>query len=499
MKKFNFLERSVAVFAPATAVKMMNSRTRGFDGAKKGRRLGNWGSSIKSPNHDISNDRDTLISRSRDLEQNDCFAKGAIDAIVANVVGEGIIPSPYIFNETAETPEHYKKKMDAFDALIEDWADTTRCDQSDMTNLYGNQGLIMRTIAQSGMCFIIREKDPENRALPIRLKILEPDYLDVNKNSETTDTVIFRGIEVSKKNWRVVAYWILDEHPDGGIRQSGRDTSTRIPIKDVLAPFMKLRPGQLLGIPWSYAALTRMHDFSKYEDAQLVKQQVSALVVSYIQKPENADLPEDEEDNYYETREPGGHIYLNPGETVVEANPPNIDGFKEFSESALRGIARAFGITYEELTQDYSNVNFSSARMGFTSMNRNIKVWRAHMLNPMFLDKLSDWMIEAGQIKLGDLSFIRIKWTPPRREMIDPSKEISSNAVALQTGQTNLTEIYAESGRDFKKAMRERKAEIEFLESLGLKIEGVNLNINISNSEDEDADTKAGSGKKKSA
>ncbi|MEN0059593.1 MAG: phage portal protein [Bdellovibrio sp.] len=486
--KLNFLERSVSVFFPQKAFDMARSRYRGFEGAKKGKRLGSWGATLKSANADVGAERDTLIARSRDLEQNDPFGKGAIDSIVASVVGDGIIPSPFIFSSTDEEPsELQKKKMRSFDALLEDWADTTNCDGANELNLYGIQGLAMRTIAQSGMCFAVRERDPENPSLPLRISLYEPDLLDINKNNDTSDVVIFKGIEISKKNWRVKAYWLLDAHPDGDLNESYINNSKRIPIEDISAPFLKLRPGQRIGIPWAYAAMTRLHTFSKYEHAQLIKQEVSALAVTYVQKPDDSDLETAKEENYYETREPGSNIYLNRGETVVEANPPTVDGYGEFSQITLRGVARAFGITYEELTQDYSNVNFSSGRMGFFSMNRNIKMWRAHMLEPMFLQKISKWIIESASVKLGDLSFLRLKWTPPRREMIDPSKEISANAIALETGQTNLSEIYAESGRDFKKAMIERKAEIDFLNSLGLVLPGVNLNINITNIEDENA------------
>lgn len=497
----NRLDRTIAFFAPQYALKRAHSRMvfeaiakRGFEGAKKGRRLGGWGSALKSANQDIQNDRNTLIARSRDLEQNDPYAKGSFDAVVSNVVGDGIIPAPFIFNENEFTDPKYKQKRDAFDALLEDWADSSDCDFMDQTSLYGLQGLVIRTIAQSGMCFIIRHADPElkNKSLPIRLQILEPDMLDVDKNENSETRLIFRGIEINKKTKRVSAYWFRPEHPDGGISGSASvGPSIRYDVKDVLAPFMLLRPGQIMGVPWLYAGMVRLHDFSKYEDAQLVKQQVSALTVTYVHRNEETeDLPEGEEpepDKFYETREPGGHIYLNPGETVTAANPPSVDGYSEFSQNQLRGVARAMGLTYEELTTDYSNVNFSSARMGWMSMNRNIKMWRSHMLHPMFLDKLGKWIIEAAQIIQGDLSFLRIKWTPPRREMIDPVKEISANAVALSTGQMTLTEIYAESGRDFKKAVQEMKDERALLESLGLKIEGLTLNINTNTEEDEDA------------
>ncbi|WP_374029766.1 phage portal protein [Bdellovibrio bacteriovorus] len=444
---------------------------RGFDGAKKGRRLGYWNPSLKNPNRDIDADRDTLVARSRDQEQNDPFAKGAIDSIVSNVVGDGIIPTPYIFDETNDTPERYKNALARFDNLLEDWADKSACDFMNQTNLYGIQGVAMRTIALSGMVFAIRHWDPSARGIPLRIRLLEPDYLDQNKNTETKDTVIFKGIEISKRTWQVVAYWFYEEHPDGGLSGGSTNTkSVRIPAKDVLAPFMILRPGQLIGVPWMYSGLVRMHDFAKYEDAQLVKQQTSALTVTYITREKNDDLDEDEDEKYYETREPGGNIYLNAGETPHPANAPSVEGYSEFSQNALRGIARCFGITYEELTQDYSNVNFSSARMGWLSMNRNIKMWRSHMLMPMFLDKLGDWVIEAASVKMGDISYIRIQWTPPRREMIDPSKEISANSEALETLQTSLTEIYAESGRDFKKSMRVIQKEREMLKQLGIEM-----------------------------
>lgn len=489
--KITTVDRLIAVFSPEWAMNRARSRdllARSYDGAKKGRRLGSWGGALASANTDIQNDRDALIARSRDLENNDPYAKGAFDSIVTNLVGDGIIPNPYIFNENDETPGYQRELLKLFDAHLEDWADSSDCDYMDMTSLYGIQGLVARTIAKAGMCFVIREFDSSLRGIPFRLKLLEPDFLDTNKNQESSSSVVFKGIQISKKTHRVEGYWFLTEHPDGGVTNKHTSNSVFYPIRDVLAPFHILRPGQLIGVPWLYAALVRLHDFNAYEDAQLVKQKVSATTVTYISRAESDDDDGDDDDRYYEFREPGATVYLNRGETPHEANPPSVDGYGEFSSGALRAVSRAVGLSAEELSQKYDGINFSAGKLSRMAMNRNVKMWRSHMFYPMFLDKLSRWIIAGAQIKMNaDLSFIRLKWSAPKQELIDPSKEIAAYAIALKTGQISLPEVYAETGRDFKQAINEMKEAKKAIEDAGLSIEGItNLTLNVGDSQNED-------------
>jgi capsid protein len=64
----------------------------------------------------------------------------------------------------------------------------------------------------------------------------------------------------------------------------------------------------------------------------------------------------------------------------------------------LRKIAKGLGLTYEDFTGDYSNVNFSSARMAQIEHWHNVEDWRWHLLVPQFCDPVWKWAMQALQI-----------------------------------------------------------------------------------------------------
>ena len=62
---------------------------------------------------------------------------------------------------------------------------------------------------------------------------------------------------------------------------------------------------------------------------------------------------QDDDDSELETLEPGHVAYLKPGQSVSFAQPP-VSADDGFSTRTLRRIAASLGVTYEDLTGDYS-------------------------------------------------------------------------------------------------------------------------------------------------
>ncbi|WP_122781194.1 phage portal protein, partial [Pseudomonas viridiflava] len=84
-----------------------------------------------------------LRSRSRAAVRNDPYAANAIDRRVSNLIGTGITPQP-------RTDDKALRRI--FQELWEDWVDESDADQ--LTDFYGQQALIARTVEQSGECFV---------------------------------------------------------------------------------------------------------------------------------------------------------------------------------------------------------------------------------------------------------------------------------------------------------------------------------------------------------
>ncbi len=139
----------------------------------------------------------------------------------------------------------------------------------------------------------------------------------------------------------------------------------------------------------------------------------------------------------------------------------------------LRAIATGFGITYESLTQDYSQVNFSSGRMGHIEFQRNIEQWRWNLLIPRLCEPVWDWFVEAAELAglVSAKRITRASWTAPRREMIDPLKETEAQIKAVRGGLKSLSGAIREQGNDPEKQFEEMASDNDILDKYRLQLD----------------------------
>jgi lambda family phage portal protein len=442
----NFIDRIVNYFSPSLGTKRMAYRftqqqVRRYEAAGHGRRTDNWRANLTSAQAEINVALVTLRNRSRDLVRNNGYAKNAVRKIANNVVGAGIIPNPKI----SSAPQEKKLKV-----LWNAWANSSDCDFDGHLTFYGIQKLIMRTVVESGGCFVRRRiTKNKNLSLPLQLQVLEPDFLDLTKYDQGLPNggYILYGAEFDINN-RIVAYWLYETHPGDN---TGRFNfkSNRFPVEDVIYVFEKDRPGQFLGIPWLHAAMLRLKDLDEYEDAQLIRQKIAACFSVFIT---DSGIPigniATKEDDLLEKVEPGMIEKLKPGQTVSFASPPQAEGYAEYTRTILRSIAASAGMDYVTLTGDLTATNFSSGRMGWLEFNRNVTEWQWQMLIPMHCNKAWQWFIDIASI----YGYIRpnvpiaVDWTPPRREQINPEVETKAMIEGMQNGVTTWTDIQLEQG-----------------------------------------------------
>jgi hypothetical protein len=97
-------------------------------------------------------------------------------------------------------------------------------------------------------------------------------------------------------------------------------------------------------------------------------------------------------------REASARAYLvpGPGEDVKFAQPPPQNN-GALPDRVLRRIAAGLGITFEDLTGDYSKVNFSSARMArIAHWELRLRLARAHD-HPQFCAGVWGWVMGLAQ------------------------------------------------------------------------------------------------------
>lgn len=462
----NFIDKFIEYVNPDAGLKRAARRAalqelRGFQAASNGRRTADMRATGADANAENEYALSTLRNRSRQQVRDNVYARRTVQAISNNIVGTGIIPA------VPDAPRTVEKRLMR---LWKDWATKSRCDVNGQLTFNGIQKLVMKTVVMSGECLVVRRR-VNDLVMPIKLLVLEPDYIDTNKSTYYKDTgnYIIHGVEFSQFGERV-AYWLYKQHPGGTTGYNIE--SVRVPAADVCHVYAIERPGQVRGIPWMHASMIRMKDFDDYEDAELVRQKIAACFSVFVQDSDpDAVVANKEEADLASRVEPGIIEVLPPGKTVTFASPPTTNGYEAYSRKILQGISAGVGITYEMLTGDYSNVNFSSGRMGWLEVQRNFGDVQDNMMIPMLCDRVWDWFMEGAIIVGATRTVISATWTPPRREMIDPVKETQAINLQVRNGFLSFREAVRQLGYDPDDLLEEIKKHNEMLDSMGIVLD----------------------------
>lgn len=469
-------DRLLMRISPGWALARIRSRmhaeivTRHYEAASTGRRTAGWNRSAADANVAAGSSLSALRAHSRDLRRNNPWARAGIRIISNNTVGWGIMP------KAIGGPRDLM-------AAWKGWAETTQCDADGRLTFYGIQRQIMETVAEAGEAIIRRRPRlaSDGLAIPLQLQILEPDFLDTGKDAETgvAGGPIIQGVEFDKLGRRV-AYWLFPTHPGSSFATG---SSRRYPASEILHIYRQERPGQVRGVPWLAPAISRLRDFDQYEDATILRNQVASLFAAFVTDPQgdstSAALGEQSTDaagQPVEALEPGMVKYLTPGQTVEFGNPP-IANDGGFTDRVLRSVAAALGVTFEELTGDWSNVNYSSGRLGMNAHRQNVEDWRWNMLIPQFCAPAWGWAMEAAGLAglLGGEGVVppapAATWTPPARPMQDPDKEGTAYKRLVRTGAMTPSEMVREQGKDPEAHWRELAEDMRTFDRLGLQLD----------------------------
>ena len=123
-------DKIIDYFSPRTLVERKKARllsetleglsNRSYDGASYSHRLKNWYTPRTSANVETKISKFPLRDRARDLVRNNPYASRAINVIVNNTVGAGIVPQIRCKND---------QKRLKIEALWSAWANTSAIDQ----------------------------------------------------------------------------------------------------------------------------------------------------------------------------------------------------------------------------------------------------------------------------------------------------------------------------------------------------------------------------------
>ena len=465
----NLLDRAINYVSPARGAARIAHRKRAemleaFDGASGSHRNANRRYLPGDANSAMRTAAKRLRYSARHMERNHPLANRGISVLAANLVGGGIIPAVAGVKGS---------RRDRLQDMVNAHCDTSKIDVAGRQNLYGLQATAVKAAVRDGESLMVRRRarSGERLPLPFQIAVLECDYFDERVHGTLANgNVGIEGVEVNAAG-AVVAYHLYDRHP-GDMTVFSANTSTRYLADDVVHLYRIDRPGQAHGVSWLAPVIVRLGDFEDTKDAYILRQKIAACFAAFVTRGAGAGDPQNVDETRSGTRletvEPGMIEYLDDGDKVEFGTPPVVGDLEAFFRVNGRDIAVGLGITYEALTGDLSGVNFSSGRMGWLEMYRNLTSWTEQMLMPQMCDKVGQWILDGLRLVASVPAQTRINHVPPRREMIDPDKELKAAATAARNGLGTRSRFLRSQGYDPEAVDNERKEELERESKLGL-------------------------------
>lgn len=449
-----------------------------WDSSSMGRRALNWNVTGGSVNALLSGDVVTLRQRSRDELRRNPWAAKASEAFVANAVGSGMTPLPQTENE--------ELRQEVLEAWRE-WCDEADADGT--SDFYGLQSLACRSFHEGGDCFVrFRPRRAEDGlSVPLQLQVLEAEMCDSSRNEATaTGRVIRAGVEFDGRGRRR-AYWMFRTHPGELVRSyRGYGGAVAVPAAQVAPIFRVIRPGQVRGIPGLAIVLAMLHEIRETDDAYVLRTKIQNLFATFEEVPTGddsvLDSPGDETDDDdipMPTVEPGSHTLLPAGHEIKFSQPPQ-DGlnYEAFLRGQLRGVAAGAGCTYEQVTGDYGQVNFSSIRAGIIEFRREMEqVQRNVLVFQLCRPVWRRWLeaaVLSGRVVIPDSEranmrlLLRPRWQPPGFEYVEPEKDVRAAVRRIRAGLSSRTREAAKLGIDVEELDREIAADNARADRLGL-------------------------------
>lgn len=479
--------------------------------------MGSWNPGINHPDDEVLTNRDRIAARARDLGRNNPIIAGAVDRRTEAVVGPNIRleaqPAFEAMNRDADWADDWATNTEAW---FEVWANDDRklCDATRTSMFGGVVETAYRHWMQDGeACATINMLD-RGGPFETAVKLVDPDRLSNPDNQPEgsiyapTGNELYGGVEVDR-NGAAVAYHVRNRHQASPGVAGGTDkwSWTRVAreTKTGRPRFIHAyRPGraeQRRGVSRLVAAikLTRIGD--RLDQATLDAAILNAFMAVSVTSPyptadvaaamapdgASAEWSLAEQVAYREKNRvtmPGGPVvrHFLPGEqtNVLSSQYPN-GNYPEFEAAVLRKIAAATGLSYPQLSQNWADINYSSAR---TLLN---EIWRS-LLHDRWLFTQSfctpiyaAWLEEAvarGYVKVpgGPLAFykwrtqlVRCEWMGPGRGTIDPLKESNAADIDMHAGRSSLSmEVNERTGADYRKVLMQRSREDKYRVKIGL-------------------------------
>lgn len=481
-----------------------------------------WNPLLTSPDAALNPYRDTIVARMRDVVRNDGWASGTITRILDNAVGANFRP---ISKPDYKALTHYSglstfdeqwayEFAQALDANYRTWA-LGRGRYADVSrNLTVPQmfRLAFRHKLVDGDALAMMRWMPERVGVgrahyATAMQVIDPDRLS-NPMNMFDLTRTRGGVEIDD-NGVAIAYHIRRAHQGDWFAMGDSlhwdrieretDWGRAIIVHDYDHDQAAAHRG---GAGILAPVLQRLRMLAKYDVAELDAALINAVFSAYVESPFDqafveSMMGESEELNAYQNgrREyhegnrvviPGasGRITkLYPGEKLgqVETARPN-GNFAAFEKAVLRNVASAAGTSAQQVSNDWSDVNYSSAQGALQEFHKTLNRRRDDFSNGFcqpvreaFVEEsmeYDDYPLPAGAPDFVECAaaYARAKWIGPARGWTNPVDEVKGAVLGMDAGLMDYDELCAEQGFDGDDMIIARKHTIRRFQEAGIPL-----------------------------
>lgn len=433
--------------------------------------------------------------RVNDLYLNDAVSHGILELFPMTAVNIGLTPMPSpmteLLGQGAEWEELYQNAV--FD-WFQLWGLDPRkwCDSTKRLNFYQLQALMIFSWKLHGRAIAQVSYDPDpRRPLWTTITVIDSSRL-VTPTDLRTRGDVYDGLQVDQNGAAVMAYILID--PTKGAQSSN---CHKIPVvneatglQNLLLVYDVRNPGEYAQDSVLGPIIKDLRDASDMFTAATIKTMISHLWTTFVEQElgtTGADLSGTAWADRAIQLEEGTIIRGAPGEkpTEISSDSPSPQ-FADMVEKQIERIGLSTGHGSENIKRLY-NASYSAARAAMSAMeemNDYLRVTLDAGFNDPVMMHLQHEMAIRGllpgvsyqQFAEAMFAYTCTKWLPPPRRPIDPYKDAKAYELNIRHGLTSLEEYQATRGRHWRRELRQRAAEKEYIQRLEQE-RGISLDL----------------------
>ena len=427
----------------------------------------------------VSRKQREMVARSRDVIMNNDYARQFMRMFVQNVIGEDGIRFQASARKRDGTLD--SDLNEALQMAWMEWGHEMNCDLSEQESFVEIQQACATSLCTDGEFFIRTHED--NSKFGLKLQLLDAQRcspVETRKFQYARNHALYNGILFDRPTMKPVAYLFGGEHTNDNFYDDSSQKYTKIPAEEILHGFLRERIGQHRGLPVIHTALNRTFSLDRYEEAALQSARVGASKAGFFTIDPNVGGAEEASEDEEIEIDPNSFTELPPGWDIGAWDPsyPH-EQYEEFVRSGIRGMASGMGVSYHDLSNDLTDVNYSSIRQGALNIRYNWKLLQKWFVRRMHDRIYRHWLMKQlvrGTLRvrrrvldLTDLEkCLDVTWTGRRWDWIDPKSEAVANTEQIKNLLISPSQVIRDLGRDPEEVWRQVAQDIESMKAAGI-------------------------------